>query len=125
MDGQLQALKEIFTAYPVKDTLNHAGGHLAFLQDETLLITIGEGFEYKEQAQNLDSALGKIIRVNDDGTIPTDNPFINQVGERTAIWSYGHRNPLGLLHDAVTNTVYEHENGPKGGDELNIIRSGG
>ena len=124
INEKLQNVEEIFTAFPMKDTLNHAGGHMAFLSDETLLITVGEGFEYREKAQDLESMLGKIVRVTDTGEIPENNPFTNKKGHRTPVWSYGHRHPQGLLYDAVAETVYEHEHGPQGGDEINIIKPG-
>ena len=95
---------------------------MAFLPDGTLLITSGDGFNYREQAQYLDNHFGKIIRINTDGSIPEDNPFITTEGAKPEIWSYGHRNLQGIiLKDGV---VYENEHGPMGGDELNIAESG-
>ena len=116
--------KVIFTASPTKDTSNHFGGRMAFLPDGTFLLTVGDGFEYREKAQDLNSGLGKIVRLKDDGGIPADNPFAGQTGKRPEIWSYGHRNQQGLAVDAATGRVYEHEHGPKGGDELNLIERG-
>jgi glucose/arabinose dehydrogenase len=75
-------------------------------------------------AQNLASPLGKIHRLNEDGTIPTDNPFVHTPGALGSIWSYGHRNPEGLTFDPVTGTLWESEHGPTGGDEVNIIKPG-
>ena len=121
---RLNDIIDIFTSFPLKDTLNHAGGHLAFLPDNSLLITVGDGYEYREKAQDLSSMLGKIVRVTDQGEIPTDNPFTNNQGSPSPVWSYGHRNSLGLLYDPVSETMYEHENGPRGGDEINIIKPG-
>jgi len=116
---------KIFTAVPaIKDSTLCSSHRMVFLPDETLLITVGDGFDYREEAQNLGSTLGKIVRVNDDGQIPKDNPFINQSNAQSEIWSYGHRCALGIVYDRVTHTVYAHENGPKGGDELNLIQSG-
>jgi aldose sugar dehydrogenase len=116
--------KTIFKAAPPKDTSNHYGGRLAFLPDGTFLLTVGDGFEYREKAQDLNSDLGKIIRLNDDGSVPADNPFVGQAGRRPEIWTYGHRNQQGLVVDAATGRVYSHEHGPKGGDELNLIERG-
>src|SRR5271168_4974840 len=90
-DGRtLQDLKVIFKAMPLKDTDNHYGGRMAFLPDGTFALTIGEGFEYREQAQNLASDLGKIVRLKDDGSVPPDNPFIGQAAVRPEIYTWGH-----------------------------------
>ncbi|HCX66586.1 MAG TPA: glucose dehydrogenase, partial [Rhodobiaceae bacterium] len=124
-DGKaLSDLEVIFDATPTKDTPVHYGGVMTFLPDGTLLAAIGDGFDYREEAQRLDSDLGKIVRINSDGSIPQDNPFAETEGARPEIWSYGHRNPQGLLYDGGSGRVYEHEHGPKGGDEINIIEAG-
>jgi glucose/arabinose dehydrogenase len=121
-DGSmLQDLHVIFKAAPLKDTDNHYGGRMAFLADGTFALTIGEGFEYREKAQDLTSDLGKIVRLNEDGSVPQDNPFIGQAGVRPEIYSWGHRNEQGLIFDAQSGLLYETEHGPRGGDELNII----
>jgi glucose/arabinose dehydrogenase len=117
----LQDLQVIFQALPLKDTNNHYGGRIAFLADGTFTLSIGEGFEYREKAQDLTSDLGKIVRLNDDGTVPHDNPFIGQPSVRPEIYTWGHRNPQGLLFDAQRGILFETEHGPRGGDELNII----
>jgi glucose/arabinose dehydrogenase len=124
-DGKvLQDLQVIFKAMPLKDTDNHYGGRLAFLPDGTFALTIGEGFEYREQAQDLTSDLGKIVRLNEDGTVPRDNPFVGRASVRPEIYSWGHRNEQGLIFDAQSGRLYETEHGPRGGDELNIIVAG-
>jgi glucose/arabinose dehydrogenase len=121
-DGDtLQDLQVIFKATPLKDTDNHYGGRMAFLPDGTFVLTIGEGFEYREQAQDLTSDLGKIVRLNEDGSVPQDNPFVGQAGVRPEIYTWGHRNAQGLIFDAQSGLLYETEHGPRGGDELNII----
>jgi glucose/arabinose dehydrogenase len=120
----LQDLKVIFEATPAKDTNNHYGARLAFLADGTFALTIGDGFEYREKAQDLTSDLGKIVRLNEDGSIPKDNPFVGRANARPEIFSLGHRNPQGLALDAETGRLYETEHGPKGGDEINIIDAG-
>jgi glucose/arabinose dehydrogenase len=121
-DGSmLQDLHVIFKAAPLKDTDNHYGGRMAFLPDGTFALTIGEGFEYREKAQDLTSDLGKIVRLNEDGSVPQDNPFIGQAGVRPEIYTWGHRNAQGLIFDAQSGLLYETEHGPRGGDELNII----
>jgi aldose sugar dehydrogenase len=117
----LQDLQVIFKAMPLKDTDNHYGGRMAFLSDGTFALTIGEGFEYREKAQDLSTDLGKIVRLNDDGSVPQDNPFVGQSSVRPEIYTWGHRNPQGLIFDAQSGRLYETEHGPRGGDELNII----
>ncbi|MEQ1754121.1 MAG: PQQ-dependent sugar dehydrogenase [Micropepsaceae bacterium] len=120
----LKDLQVIFEAKPVKDTNNHFGARMAFLADGTFALTIGDGFEYREQAQNMTSHLGKIVRLNDDGSVPADNPFIKDKDAARGLYSLGHRNEQGLVFDAQTGRLYETEHGPKGGDELNIIEPG-
>jgi len=121
-DGStLRDAQVIFKAMPLKDTDNHYGGRMAFLPDGTFVLTIGEGFEYREKAQDLTSDLGKIIRLNEDGSVPKNNPFVGQASVRPEIYSWGHRNPQGLYFDAQSGRLYETEHGPRGGDELNII----
>ena len=124
-DGsQLQDLHVIFKAMPLKDTDNHYGGRMAFLPDGTFALTIGEGFEYREHAQDLTSDLGKIVRLQEDGSVPQDNPFIGRASVRPEIYTWGHRNEQGLIFDAQSGRLYETEHGPRGGDELNIIVAG-
>lgn len=122
-DGALENLEVIFTVAPAKDTPQHYGGSLAFLGDGTLLVTTGDGFDYREAAQDVNGMLGKTLRISDDGGIPADNPFA-QDGGAAAVWTYGHRNPQGLAVDPLTGRVYQHEHGPRGGDELNLLRPG-
>jgi len=120
---RLENITTLFTASPTKDTPHHFGGRLALMTDQTLLITVGEGFDYREKAQSLDNHFGKLIRLNKDGTVPADNPFAGREDVLPEIWSYGHRNPQGLLV-SVDGTVWLHEHGPRGGDELNRIEQG-
>jgi aldose sugar dehydrogenase len=123
-DGSaLQDFQVIFKAMPLKDTDNHYGGRMAFLPDGTFALTIGEGFEYREKAQDLSSDLGKIVRLKDDGSVPADNPFVGQAAVRPEIYTWGHRNEQGLIFDAQSGRLYETEHGPRGGDELNIIEA--
>lgn len=121
--NSLQDIKTIFTASPGKDTPHHFGSRLALLPDQTLLITVGDGFNFREQAQFLDNHFGKLIRINKDGSVPNDNPFVGRDDALPEIWTYGHRNPQGLLV-SVDGTVWLHEHGPRGGDELNNIEPG-
>ncbi|MFZ5616267.1 MAG: PQQ-dependent sugar dehydrogenase [Pseudomonadota bacterium] len=120
----LSDIKTIFETKTKKDTPVHYGGRLALLPDRTLLITVGDGFEFREQAQDISSGLGKTVRVNLDGSIPADNPFASREGALPEIWTYGHRNEQGLAIDAATGTVWATEHGPMGGDELNILEGG-
>lgn len=120
----LKDVKTIFTAQPLKDTSPHFGGRMAWLPDGTLLLTVGDGFKYREQAQSLDNHLGKLVRINADGSVPKDNPFVGKPGALPEIYSYGHRNQQGIVFDASQNRLYLHEHGPKGGDELNVIQPG-
>jgi len=124
LDGEtLVEHKTIFQSDPPRKTAAHYGARLAFMADGRLLVTSGDGFNYREQAQDLDNHFGKILRINDDGSTPMDNPFVNTPGALPEIWSYGHRNLQGLVIRG-DGTVFEHEHGPKGGDELNIIEPG-
>jgi aldose sugar dehydrogenase len=101
----------------------HFGGRLAFDQAGYLFFSIGERGR-APNAQDLSRPNGKIHRVFDDGRVPPDNPFVNTPGADPTIWSYGHRNPQGLRFNPVTGELWEHEHGPRGGDELNLIRPG-
>ncbi len=121
--NRLENAEQILLVKPPKDTPQHYGGRLLFLPDNTLLVTVGEGFDYREAAQDLDNEMGKILRIMDDGNIPQDNPFSGDNGRR--IWSYGHRNAQGLAYDPETDRVYMHEHGPRGGDEINVVSPGG
>jgi aldose sugar dehydrogenase len=119
--GALRELQVIFKTTPLKAGDSHYGGRMAFLPDGTFVLTIGEGFEYREKAQDLTSDLGKIVRLNEDGSVPQDNPFVGQASVRPEIYTWGHRNPQGLIFDSQSGLIYETEHGPRGGDELNII----
>ncbi|MEC9414003.1 MAG: PQQ-dependent sugar dehydrogenase [Pseudomonadota bacterium] len=123
-NDQLSNQKLIFDATPYRKTSNHYGARLLFLNDNSLIITSGDGFNYRELAQELDNHYGKIIRVMDDGSIPGDNPFLEKKNALPEIWTYGHRNQQGLALDKVNNILYSHEHGPRGGDEINIIEPG-
>jgi len=122
--AQLVDSEVIFTASPTKDTGSHFGGRIAFLPDNTIILTLGDGFAYREAAQEKNSHLGKIVRLNLDGSIPVDNPFVGEDGAKPEIYSWGHRNVQGLHYDGLTGNLWAHEHGPKGGDELNLIKPG-
>jgi glucose/arabinose dehydrogenase len=123
-NGRLEDIVKIYTAIPTVPKAIGYGARMTFLPDETLLIALGDRFLPREEAQNLGSSLGKVIRLKDDGGIPEDNPFVNNADALPEIWSYGHRIIIGIFYDSVTDSVYAHENGPMGGDELNIIKPG-
>jgi glucose/arabinose dehydrogenase len=121
LDGDaLRDLEVIFRVTPDKDTPVHYGGRLIQLPDDSLLLTTGDGFDYREAAQDLGSQLGKTVRFNADGTPAAGNPF----ADAPYVWTYGHRNPQGLVR-AADGTVYLHEHGPRGGDEVNRLEGGG
>ncbi len=124
-DGErLDESTPIFTSQPGKRGNAHFGGRMLMLDDGSLLIGFGDGFDYREQAQHLDSHLGSIVRIDRDGGAPIDNPFVGRADVLPEIYSYGHRNVQGLVFDTRTRFLYAHEHGPRGGDELNAIRPG-
>jgi glucose/arabinose dehydrogenase len=112
----------IFRNATDKSGASHPGGRITFLPDQTLLLTLGEGYDFKEQAQDPASGLGKIVRLTRDGAPPADNPSI--AGGMAGLYSLGHRNVQGLHYDAGTDTIWSHEHGPRGGDEINVIAAG-
>src|SRR5262249_22494978 len=103
---------------------NHFGCRIVQMPDRNLFLTLGEHFTERDQAQNLGNHLGKIVRIRPDGTVPPDNPFVGRSGAKPEIWSYGHRNPQGLAINPASGKVWEHEHGPRGGDEINIPQAG-
>lgn len=114
----------IYTATPLKRGPVHFGGRMLLLPDRTLLLTTGDGFDFREQAQRLDSPLGKVMRLTLDGKVAPGNPFTGVPTAQGSIWTRGHRNPQGLAYDPVRAQVFEHEHGPKGGDEVNVLKAG-
>ena len=115
----------IYTVATDKNTPQHYAGRALVLPDNTLLVSTGDGFDFREQAQVITSQLGKLLRINLNGTIPTDNPFINHKNPNAhAVYSLGHRNPQGLVYDYDTQQIVSHEHGPAGGDELNYLTAG-
>ncbi len=108
----------------------HFGGKIAFDGKGHLFLTLGdrqvppEGNLEAHPAQDLTNHHGKVVRLNDDGTVPSDNPFVGRTGAKSEIWSYGHRNVQGIAIDPSTGNVWTNEHGPQGGDELNLDRAG-
>lgn len=124
LDGnKLTDTKVIWRQFPKMIGRGHFGGRLVFAPDGKLLITSGERQRF-EPAQNMTNNLGKIIRINPDGSIPKDNPFLNNKAARPDIYTLGHRNPLGAAINPISKQLWIHEMGPMHGDELNIIVAG-
>ena len=122
----LEQVRVIFRAMPTYDNGMHFGSRLAFGPDGMLYITLGDRFDKmttRPQAQHLDSHLGKIIRINQDGSVPDDNPFIKQAGARPETWTLGHRNIQSAAFDD-RGRLWTVEHGAKGGDELNLVERG-
>ena len=123
-NNNLHNTQQIFAAKPMRKGAAHYGGRMAFLPDNTLVLTLGDGFDYREEAQNPRNHLGKILRLNADGSAPADNPFIDQTDAAPELFSLGHRNVQGLVYDHQHHRILANEHGPKGGDEINWIRAG-
>jgi glucose/arabinose dehydrogenase len=121
---RLDDVKVIFHQDGPLSSGNHFGCRIVQTPDDNLFMTAGEHFTTRDQAQNLGNHLGKIIRIRPDGSVPPDNPFVDKAGAKPEIWSYGHRNPQGLALHPTTGKLWEHEHGPRGGDEVNIIDKG-
>lgn len=118
----LQNLEVIFRQSPKVSGDGHFGSRLVFRNDKTLFITLGER-QQGSPAQDLSKTLGKVVRINRDGTIPADNPNLG-AGALPGIWSYGHRNPQGAALHPVTRQLWVSEHGPQGGDEINLALAG-
>jgi glucose/arabinose dehydrogenase len=124
LDGnQLRDVQVIWRQEPKTIGRGHFGNRLVFAEDGKLFITSGERMRF-DPAQSLASNLGKVVRINADGSIPKDNPFVSQEGARGDIWSYGHRNMLSIALDPASRQLWVVEMGPLGGDELNLIERG-
>ena len=129
VDGAAPRLENVQVIYhqaPSMVSRLHFGSRLVWGRDGTLFITQGERsiIEGRMQAQKLDGLLGKIVRLNDDGSVPKDNPFVGKDGVRPEIWSYGNRNVQAATLHPATGELWEAEHGARGGDEVNIIRKG-
>lgn len=122
-DHSLTDIEVLYKALPNVRSSPHFGGRIVFDKKGHVFLSLGERGQ-KEAAQDLSKAQGKIVRLYEDGKIPADNPFVNMPGAKPEIWSYGIRNPQGLVMHPETGVLWEHEHGPQGGDELNIIEKG-
>ena len=118
-DGGLADLQVIFRQQPTVAGGHHFGSRLVFGRDGRLFVTLGERNTERAKAQTLDNDIGKVVRIERDGKVPADNPFVGREGARPEIWSYGHRNVQGAALHPVTGELWTNEHGPKGGDELN------
>lgn len=131
LDGDaLVEVQELFVAQTNSSAGQHFGGRIAFDGAGHLFLSVGDrgaspnGDLARHPAQDRSNHQGTIVRLREDGSVPADNPFVGEAGVLPEIWSYGHRNPQGLVFDAGTGTLWETEHGPRGGDELNVVRPG-
>ena len=123
---KVAGVEVIFHQGPSLGSQAHFGGRLVFARDGTLFVTMGDRSitPGRMQAQRLDGLLGKIARINRDGSVPADNPFVGRTGVRPEIWSYGHRNVQAAALHPDTGELWESEHGTRGGDEVNVARKG-
>lgn len=121
--ARLKSPKIIFRQLPAQSSGNHYGSRLVFAPDGKLFITLGER-NNRPSAQSLGTHLGKIVRINPDGSVPKDNPFVGRKDAKPEVWSYGHRNPQAAAINPVTGNLWVTEHGARGGDEINISRPG-
>ncbi|WP_435622843.1 PQQ-dependent sugar dehydrogenase [Flagellimonas sp.] len=122
--NQLIEKQLLYKGVPNTTKGQHFGSRLEFDKDGFLYFSIGDRGNRNVNPQDITRDGGKIYRIKDNGDIPSDNPFIDKKGAKTAIFSYGHRNPQGLIKHPVTGEIWEHEHGPRGGDEINIVQKG-
>jgi glucose/arabinose dehydrogenase len=122
----IQNIQVIYHQKPALQSNHHFGSRLVFAKDGTLFVTQGDrsALPGRMQSQDLKSGIGKIVRINTDGSIPKDNPFVGRADALPEIWSYGHRNVQGAFLHPTTGELWELEHGPQGGDEINIARKG-
>lgn len=122
-DSGLKNFRKLFQAKPANKNTQHFGSRIEFDNFGKVYLSIGDRGK-RDQAQQLTSHMGSIVRLNEDGTIPKDNPFVGKKDALPEIWSYGHRNPQGLVFDSSAKNLWSAEMGPRGGDELNLIQKG-
>jgi glucose/arabinose dehydrogenase len=123
-DGSLVEKQVLYKGSPNTNKPYHFGSRIAFDNDGYVYFSIGDRGEHEINPQDIMLDGGKVYRLKDDGSIPTDNPFYNQKGAKQAIYSYGHRNPQGMAKHPKTGAIWTNEHGPQGGDEINIVRKG-
>lgn len=122
--NKLENLTRVFSQQPKIKSGAHFGSRLVWAPDGTLFVTLGDRYSEKDRAQTLDNHIGKVVRINADGSIPADNPFVKIPGALPEIWSYGHRNVQGAAINPVSKVLWTGEHGPQGGDELNLDTAG-
>ena len=120
----LSDVQVLFSQKPKFASSLHFGNRIVFMGDGTLLLALGDRFYRRDDAQTLNNHHGKIVRINPDGSVPKDNPFVATPGALPEIWSFGHRNPQGAAMHPQTGDLWMHEHGPQGGDEINRIEPG-
>jgi glucose/arabinose dehydrogenase len=123
-DSSLKNVQVIWRQQPKVDGPNHFGSRIVFRGDGTLFITLGDRFSHREKVQDLSTTIGKVVRINADGSVPRDNPFVDRAGARPEIWSYGHRSVQAAALHPQTRELWTIEHGARGGDELNNPRAG-
>lgn len=123
-NNQITSLEVLYKASPNTTKGQHFGSRIVFDKEGYLYFSAGERGERDSNPQDITRDNGKIYRLNDDGSIPEDNPFVNEPSAKKAIFSYGHRNPQGMILHPDTGEIWAHEHGPMGGDEINIIKKG-
>ena len=121
LNNKLSDLKTLYKASPDSKEERHYGGSI-LVTDEFIFFTIGDRGNRDINPQNISLDGGKVYRLNKDGSIPDSNPFNNTIDSKKAIWSYGHRNPQGIIRGLNEKEIWIHEHGPRGGDEINIIK---
>ena len=125
LDGErLADVRVIFRQMPKFASSAHFGSRLVFARDGRLFVTLGDRFSRRDDAQGLGTHHGKIVRIESDGRVPADNPFVGRAGALPEIWSYGHRNVQGAALNPATGELWADEHGPQGGDELNVVEPG-
>jgi aldose sugar dehydrogenase len=120
----LEAPEVIFRQQPSFSGGNHFGSRLAFGDDGSLFVTLGDRYGLRDKAQDLSTHMGKVVRINADGSVPKDNPFAGRNDAKPEIWSYGHRNPQSAAIHPLTRKLWTVEHGAKGGDEINVPAAG-
>ena len=123
--NQMREVHKIFTQLPKVASRQHCGSRLVFARDGRLFVTLGDRFSRKDDAQDLSNHLGKIVRIEPDGAVPADNPFVATPGAKPEIWSLGHRNVQGAALHPQSGELWINEHGPQGGDEINRVLAGG
>ena len=124
VNDSLKNLEVLYKGSPVSRKGQHFGSRMAFDNENYLYFTIGDRGNRNVNPQDISVDGGKVYRINDDGTIPDDNPFIDVPNAKKAIYSYGHRNPQGIFKHPKTGKIWTNEHGPRGGDEINIVEKG-